>query len=354
MTEQKIEAAVAQMGTRLTETAGDWELLSLGEDVLPIFVRVLQDVPWCEELWERFGRQHEGEMLIEVNPEAAQRARERAGTSGQTSPDEREDLRLSQRTFLKTLKVKVSSHLGSFRAAREEPLLSIYTKARQELSTEARAKLPADFLNARQGTAERAWQDFLRACGGWQLGEIETFFAGLDETHGGRFRPTRQSAAQMGWIFAWMSAMEGEVMPEQERVLRFFEQHGASVDESVNPNTAQTPLHEAAARNDLSRVRYLVEHGADLHGFDGDGWTPLMLAAQGDRLIGQRDLGKMEAALTFLLEHGALIEEREEADSEFPDFAAPLIWEVADEDARAFLRVWQAREDATEDENGVE
>lgn len=354
MTEREIEAAVAQMGTRITETAGDGELLDLGEDVIPILVRVLQDVPWCEELWERLGREHEGEMLIEVNPEAAQRARERAGTSGETPLHEREEMRLSQRTFLKTLKVKASSHLGSFRAAREEPILSIYAKARQELSADARAKLPPDFLNARQGTAERAWQDFLRACGGWQLGEIETFFAGLDETRGGRFRPTRQSAAQAGWQFAWMSAMQGEVAPEQARVLRFFEEHGAGIDESLNANMTQTPLHRAAQSNDVERVRWLVGHGANVHEFDGDGWTPLMLAAQGDGLIGQRDLGKMEATLTFLLEHGALIEEREEADADFPDFAAPPIWEVADEDARAFLHVWRAREDAKGGANEVE
>jgi len=339
MTEWEIEEVLGLMGTRQIAQLQDevrGPLLILGEEAIAPLVRVLQDADFREHLWETYGCAYEGEPILQFGE----------GVSLPfTIPT------LDHRQFVRLLRAGAIYILLHRRESQTEPLSSILHAARIEADKDEAPQIP----ERKVGPKQRRWLKFLDDCANWDLEGVRAFFAQLKDERQGSWIPSRAEAAQSGWFFAFRDGFGGkEMTPQEKEVLEFFLSHGANIEETLNANMTQTPLHRASQQNDVERLRWLVEHGANVHAFDGDGWTPLMLAANGDGLIGQRDLEKMKAALTFLLEHGALIEEREDADSEFSDFAAPPIWEVADEDARAFLHVWRAREDATGEENEVE
>jgi len=70
---------------------------------------------------------------------------------------------------------------------------------------------------------------------------------------------------------------------------------GADVHATGRNATANQPLHAAVAGKRQELVELLVEHGADVNAQDGDGWTPLNLAAHEGSLD----------TITYLLAHGA-------------------------------------------------
>jgi len=174
-----------------------------------------------------------------------------------------------------------------------------------------------------------------------------------------RFKSSRLSTANNGWRVVWESCPLGKLPPEQNAAAELLLSQGARVDTMLSPNTLGTYLHQAAKYNDFPRVRWLVEHGAQIDGYDDSLMTPWMRAASGEGLLGEPDGGraKKEQVLQFLsgnggsfaAEQGAAIEKLEEALSKM---GGPRNREETP--TRAFLHVWQAREDATSNENEVE
>lgn len=75
----------------------------------------------------------------------------------------------------------------------------------------------------------------------------------------------------------------------------FLIHHGAQVNQPSNNAQKVTPLHSAAAGQNLTIVRMLLEAGADVNAVQEGGFTPLMGAAQN---------GNVEM-VRLLLEHGA-------------------------------------------------
>jgi ankyrin repeat protein len=70
---------------------------------------------------------------------------------------------------------------------------------------------------------------------------------------------------------------------------------GADLHARSTNATANTPLHAAVAGKRHELVELLVEAGADVNARDGDGWTPLNLAAHEG----------VAATVAYLLDHGA-------------------------------------------------
>ena len=55
-------------------------------------------------------------------------------------------------------------------------------------------------------------------------------------------------------------------------------------DVGAKSDEGHTPLHLAAARNDLELAKLLIDRGADVNVEDEDGWTPLHLASYKDNI----------------------------------------------------------------------
>jgi ankyrin repeat protein len=71
------------------------------------------------------------------------------------------------------------------------------------------------------------------------------------------------------------------------------------------PPDGVTLLHQAAGRGALLMLRWLLDHGADVHRTSKQGWTALDFAATGRGGDWLFDNGKLDAVARILLEHGA-------------------------------------------------
>jgi len=141
-----IEAIIGEMGTHSELTANEGVLATAGEEVTALFVRVLQDEAWREELWEQFGRPRQEEMRSWV------------GARSDVHP-----------AYLDRLRIKALKHLLQWSKSREEPLRSVVNQERRKREEEMRAGWPPEY---REWPPEFAV--FHRACVEWRLEEIPT------------------------------------------------------------------------------------------------------------------------------------------------------------------------------------
>lgn len=249
-----LEAIIGEMGTDSKPTANEGVLATVGEEITALFVRVLQDEAWREELWERFGR-------------PAMHIRE----------SQRHYLRPS---YLETLKDKALEHLLQWSKSREEPLRSVVNQVRREKEEERWKGLGETYWNLK---VERRL--FLRACADWHIEGIQSYLANQSKERPVPIGFSRAGAANFGWSIAWNSCCGGEVPPEQNMALDFLLSQGANINDIVGRDSPSVFLHRAAEHNDLPRVRWLVEHGARVHAYDNSIMTPFMYASLGDGLL---------------------------------------------------------------------
>ena len=89
--------------------------------------------------------------------------------------------------------------------------------------------------------------------------------------------------------------------------IRRYVESGADVNEEIISSVVncETLLHLAATHHHVDIMRYLIEQGADVNAVNGEGLTPLAVAA------GFTD---EPAAVALLLEHGAEVDGRGHAD----------------------------------------
>ena len=82
------------------------------------------------------------------------------------------------------------------------------------------------------------------------------------------------------WSGDGFTALHFACFFSREEIALLLLQHGASVTAAARNPMKVTPLHSAAAAQDLSLVRALLEHGALPDARQQQGWTALHAAAQ--------------------------------------------------------------------------
>jgi ankyrin repeat protein len=112
--------------------------------------------------------------------------------------------------------------------------------------------------------------------------------------------------------FAVRSPESGDYFP----VVKFLVEHGANVDPPARKHIRK-PLGVASYIGNKSMVKYLIQKGADIEASDGNGETPILLAAEGHPNSPEND-----SVVEYLLKKGANIEVHDEYGR------TPLFWAV--------------------------
>lgn len=240
--DQEVEELLAKCGTG-SGTMVRYKLERMGAVIQPILVRALEDAAFRADLWQRFGKAHEGEKpQIEI----------RGITVNASEPT-------SFETFERSLTSWALAILLQLPAAHEEPLSTLLKKAHREqrrAALESRYDSKAGKTFRRPATPKQnRWWSFLEACEDGDLSAVQAAVEGgvFDENPGGA----------SGGLF---SAMIGGATPQQRQVAAYLLQHGADIETEANANSGTGLLHAAAMNGDLETVRFLLQHGAKVDG----------------------------------------------------------------------------------------
>jgi ankyrin repeat protein len=89
----------------------------------------------------------------------------------------------------------------------------------------------------------------------------------------------------------------------EDEIVAVFEEHPELA--ALCPADGRTMLHQAAGLGATRWMKWLLDHGADVHRDSHQGWTPLDYAATGRGGDWFFDNGKFQRAAALLLDHGA-------------------------------------------------
>jgi len=96
-------------------------------------------------------------------------------------------------------------------------------------------------------------------------------------------------------IVKFWQAIETEML---EEVKRLVEEEGYDVN-MRSDDQGSTPLIQAAAKDSVEIVKYLVSQGANINGRDNDDWTPLHYAAGRDTKGNSRSIDVMNCLISL-------------------------------------------------------
>lgn len=99
----------------------------------------------------------------------------------------------------------------------------------------------------------------------------------LERDHGGTVSPAMQENEESNQYPVQFTAVPGIVDQHQDQVQTV---QPAIVKTEVADSVVQQTLHQAVATDDLESVRLLLFQGADVEALDGEGLTPLLVAAK--------------------------------------------------------------------------
>ena len=306
MDPDELEALIGRLGTRSSTSLETivQRLVEAGPPVFPNLLRVLEDRDYRLALWERYGKMHEGEPILE----------------GYFPAHTLNPVRYDQ-----MLRVNVIYVLSRRRESKAEPLV---TTLREAAGQAFKEKYPEGRPDQPDPDSEQGrWEAYLDACSALDLDSVRAFWEG---------HPEDQNAANAGVGSALMDDRPG-VSPSLSKVLEFLLDKGGHIDEELNVNNGSGALQFAAQNDDPERVSWLLAHGADVNKADDDGKTALMYALRGDGRIGPRDMEVRRAVLRALLEAGADPAFQERTQYEDFEFIGPTLWEFVDAEGDALL-----------------